>query len=110
ARPQADEGARGRQGMTPQSRNALWFSVGLSLGAAGIVAIVGVAVGEYGATFWRVIGMLVILFISAAAALAGLELIERRQLVPLGWWILATAPGEAVTLIVANWKEHVSAD
>jgi hypothetical protein len=45
---------------------------------------------------------------AAAAAFAGLELVERGRLVPLGWWVLVTAPAEAVTLLVANWREHVS--
>ena len=44
----------------------------------------------------------------AAAVLAGTELVARRQLVPLGWWLVATAPAEASTLLVANWREHVS--
>jgi hypothetical protein len=96
--------------MTARSRHVLWFGVGVSLGVAGIVAIVGVAAGEFGATFWRVIGTLVILFVCAAAALSGQELIDRRRLLPLAWWMLLTAPAQFATLLVANWKEHVSAD
>lgn len=94
--------------MSPDPRHVVWYAVGLSLGVAGIVAIVGVAAGDFGATFWRVIGTLVIAFVCVSAALAGLELIDRRQLLPLGWWVLLTAPAELVTLLVASWKDSVS--
>jgi hypothetical protein len=41
------------------------------------------------------------------AALAGLELVRRRRLVPLGWWLVASAPAEAGLLLAANWRTHV---
>jgi hypothetical protein len=49
-----------------------------------------------------------IVLAGAAAVLSGAHLVARRQLVPLGWWVAATAPAEAITLLVANWREHVS--
>ncbi len=96
--------------MTTRVRHGLWLVAGAGFGVVGIVAIVGVGVGQFGTTFWRVIGALVIALMCLAAALAGSELIARRRLSLLGWWMLATAPAELVTLLVANWKEHVSLD
>jgi hypothetical protein len=44
---------------------------------------------------------------AGTAALAGLELVARRRLVPLGFGVLVTAPAEAATLLAANWQAHV---
>lgn len=89
-------------------RRLLWAGVGAALAAMALTAIVAVIAGDFGDTFWRTIGTVVIVFTSGAAALAGLELVHRRQLRLLGWITLATAPAEAVTLLVADWKEHIS--
>lgn len=93
--------------MSPYSRHLIWFAAGAALGLTGLVAIAGVAAGEYEEGFWRTVAALVIVLTSACAALAGAELIERRQLVVLGWWVALTAPVEAVALLFANWQEHV---
>ena len=45
---------------------------------------------------------------SAAAVLAGLELVGRRKHVALGVVVAASAPAEAAVLLAANWREHVS--
>lgn len=92
----------------PRSRRALSYGVGVSLCLAGTAALCGVAVGEYGDTFWRALATVVVTLLAVAAALAGLELLERRQLVPVGLAVIALAPAELVVLLVANWREGVS--
>ncbi len=95
--------------MTSASRRrVLWLSLGVSLGLAGLAAIAALAAGGGTETFWRAIGTLVILCLCGGAVLAGLELLNRRTLVPLGWAVLATAPAEGAALVVAEWKEHIS--
>ncbi len=91
-----------------QRRRLLWAGVGATLAAMAVTAVVAVAAGDFGDTFWRTIGTIAILFVCGAAALAGLELVHRRQLRLLGWTVLAAAPAEAVTLLVADWKESIS--
>ena len=94
--------------MSTPSRRLLWAGVGAALAAFAITAIVGVVAGDFGDTFWRTIGTISILFVGGAAALAAWELLHRRQLRPLGWLVLATAPVETVTLLIADWKQAVS--
>jgi hypothetical protein len=94
--------------MTVHARHLAWTSAASALGATGIVAVAGVSLGEYEAGFWRAVSALVIVLTASCAAFAGLELLHRRQLVPLGWWVLLTAPLEAGALLAANWQEHVS--
>lgn len=73
-----------------------------------MTAIVAVVAGDFGDTFWRTIGTVVILFTCGATALAGNELIHRGQLRLLGWVVLAVAPACAVTLLIADWKNNIS--
>jgi hypothetical protein len=94
--------------MRPSGRRLLWSGVGVSLAALAVAAIVAVLAGSFGDTFWRTIGTVVILFSCGAAALAGNELVHREQLRPFGWAVLAVAPACAITLLVADWKQHIS--
>jgi hypothetical protein len=94
--------------MSPARRRLLWWGVGVSLTALAITAIVAVVAGDFGDTFWRTIGTIVILFSAGSAALAGLELIDRGQFRPVAWIVLLTAPAEAVTLLIATWKQSIS--
>lgn len=89
-------------------RRLLWTGVGGALAAMALTAIVAVIAGDFGDTFWRTIGTVVILFTGGAAALAGLELAHRRQLRLLGWALLVVAPACSVTLLVADWKSEIS--
>ena len=80
------------------------------VGGIAVVGAVGVAcaaAGAYGAGLWHAIAAAMILLASATAALAGLALVARGDLVPLGWLVLLAAPVEAGTLLAANWQEHV---
>lgn len=96
--------------MTSASRRrVLWLSLGVSLGLAGLAAIAALAAGGGTETLWRAIGTLVILCLCGGAVLAGLELLNRRMFGPLGFAVIATAPAEGATLVVAEWKEHISA-
>src|SRR5207244_2688747 len=88
-RAQEDEGDG--QGMTPSGRRLLWSGVGASLAALAVTAIVAVVAGSFGDTFRRTIGTVVILFVCGATALAGSELVHRRQLRSVGWAALLVA-------------------
>jgi hypothetical protein len=94
--------------MTHRSRRLLWTAVGAALAALAVTAVVAVAAGDFGDTFWRTIGTVVILFTCGATALAGNELVHRGQLRAFGWAVLAIAPACAVTLLIADWKHDVS--
>ena len=94
--------------MTPSGRRLLWSGVGASLAALAVTAIVAVVAGSFGDTFRRTIGTVVILFACGSTALAGSELVHRRQLRPVGWAALLVAPACAVTLVIADWKHDIS--
>jgi hypothetical protein len=94
--------------MNAARRRLLWLGVGISLTALAITAIVALVAGDFGDDFWRTIGTIVTLFVAGSAALAGIELLHRGQLRPLGLFVLATAPVEAGTLLFAIWKESIS--
>jgi hypothetical protein len=94
--------------MTGPRRRLLWAVVGVALATLAVTAIVAVAAGDFGGTFWRTIGTVVIIFTCGATALAGNELVHRAQLRPLGWTVLAVAPACAVTLLIADWKHDIS--
>lgn len=87
---------------------AVWTFSGLALAAAAVVAIVAIAAGDFGDTFWRIIGTIATLFVAGAAVLAALELLARRQLRLLAWAVLVTAPAAGVTLLIATWKDSIS--
>jgi hypothetical protein len=89
-------------------RRVLWPAIGIAVGVVALVAVVGAALSAYGETFWRAIGAIVILLAAGSSMLAAAELIRRRRLGLFAWWVLLTAPIDAATLLVANWKDHVS--
>jgi hypothetical protein len=100
--------SRNNEAVGPSARRLLWAGVSASLAALAVTAIVAVVAGSFGGDFWRTIGTVVILFTCGATALAGNELVHRRQLHPLGWIVLAIAPSCAVTLLVGDWTRDVS--
>ncbi len=85
-------------------RRVALAGLALALAAAATIAIIAVLSGELGETEGRVILALVGVFLSGAAATAGLELLIRRRLAPVGLAVLVAAAGELALFMVAAWK------
>lgn len=62
-----------------------WIGAAVLLGAAALVAIFAVVRGDFTDTDGKILAVLGTALLAGGVALAGLALIERRELVPLGW-------------------------
>ena len=90
--------------MTTALLRAVWVAAATAVAAFAVVAIVIVAGGDFGDTEWRTLLSLIAVFLPATAAVAALELLDRRGFAPLGIVILAAAAAELVALLLAAWK------
>ena len=78
--------------------------------AAGILSVAGRS-GFFDTEDWQLLLTLVAAFLCGACATAGLRLLERRPVDPLGWLAVAVAAASAVILPVGiwwmdGWREH----
>ncbi|MDQ3066030.1 MAG: hypothetical protein M3R12_02600 [Actinomycetota bacterium] len=68
-------------------RRFFWIGAAALLGVAALVSIVALLRGEFTENDGRILGTLAAAFLAGSAMLSGLALIERRELVPLGWGV-----------------------
>ncbi len=80
-----------------------WLLAALVLAGAAGTAVVWVAKGHVGDTEGRIISSLIGIFLSLAAAVAGLQLVELRRLRLLAAVAIAAVPLELAAFIAASW-------
>ena len=64
-----------------------WIGAAVLLGVAALVAVVAVLRGDFTETDGKILATLGTTLAAGGAALAGLALVERRDLAPLGWLV-----------------------
>ena len=82
-------------------RRLFWIGAAGLLGLAALISIVALIRGEFTETDGRILGTLGVTFLAGSAALAGIALVERRDLVPLGWAVVLVA---VVTFGLLTWQ------
>jgi peptidoglycan/LPS O-acetylase OafA/YrhL len=82
-------------------RRLFWIGAAALLGVAALISIVALLRGEFTETDWKILGTLGCALLAGSSALAGLALIDRRDLVPLGWAVVAIA---CVSFAVLSWQ------
>jgi len=82
-------------------RRLFWIGAATLLGVAALVSIVALLRGEFTETDGKILGTLGAALLCGSASLAGLALIDRRDLVPLGW---AVAAAGALGFAVLTWQ------
>lgn len=86
-------------------RRLFWIGAAGLLGLAALISIVALLRGEFTETDGKILGTLGAAFLGGSAALAGLALVERRDLVPLGWLVSAVGLAGVVVLAAQVWRE-----
>lgn len=89
-------------------RRLFWIGTAGLLGLAALISIVAILRGEFTDTDGRILGTLAVGFLAGSTALAGLALIERGDLPPLGWTVAAVAAGGFAVLTWQVWVEFDS--
>ena len=89
-------------------RRFFWIGAATLLGVAALVSIVALLRGEFTDTDGRILGTLAVGFLAGSAVLSALALIDRRDLVPLGWAGVAVAAGGVVAHTWQVWVEFAS--
>ena len=82
-------------------RRFFWIGAAGLLGLAALISIGAILRGEFTETDGKILGTLGAAFLAGSSSLAGLALIERRELVPLGWAVAAVG---AVGFAVLTWQ------
>ena len=82
-------------------RRVFWIGAAALLGVAALVSIVALLRGELTPTDGNILFTLAAAFLAGSAALAGLALIERRDVVLLGWAVVTTS---AVGFAILAWQ------
>ena len=90
----ADEGSFGR---------VVSFALAAAAAVAAAAAIATVVSGDLGETDARTLGSLVAVFLCGGAAIAGVQLIDRRER-SLGAAVLAATPAVLVVFLLGIWK------
>ena len=86
-------------------RRIFWTGAAALLGVAALVALVALLRGEFTDTDFNILASLGITLGAGATALAGLALVERGDLVPLGWAAILVGLGGYVTVLWDIWTE-----
>ena len=83
-------------------RRLFWIGAAGLLGLAALISIVALLRGEFTETDGKILGTLGVAFLGGSSSLAGLALLDRRDLVPLGWAVVlgasspsASSPGRS---------------
>ena len=82
-------------------RRLFWIGAAGLLGLAALISIVALLRGEFTETDGKILGTLGFAFLGGSASLAGLALLDRRELVPLGW---AAVLGGVAGFAVLTWQ------
>ena len=82
-------------------RRLFWIGAAALLVVAALISIVALLRGELTPTDGSILFSLAAAFLAGSAALSGLALIERRDLVPLGWTVVAAS---AIGFSVLCWQ------
>jgi hypothetical protein len=85
-------------------RRLFWIGAAGLLGLAALISIVALLRGDFTETDGKILLSLGAAFLAGSAALAGLALIERRDLVPLGWLVAAVG---LVSFAILTWQVWV---
>jgi hypothetical protein len=86
-------------------RRLFWTGAAALLGVAALVAIVALVRGEFTDTDFNILASLAITLGAGSTALAGLALVERKELTQLGWAAILVAIGGYVTVLWDIWTE-----
>jgi hypothetical protein len=84
-------------------RRLFWIGAAALLAAAALVSIVALVRGEFTDADGKILGTLAVALLAGSTALAGLALVERDELVGLGWAVVATAGGCFAILTWQVW-------
>ena len=87
-------------------RRLFWIGAAGLLGLAALISIVALLRGEFTDTDGKILLTLGATLLAGSAALAGLALIDRRDLVPLGWLVAAVGLASFALLAWQVWAEH----
>ena len=72
-------------------RRFFWIGAAGLLGLAALISIVALLRGEFTDTDGKILGTLAAAFLTGSGTLAGIALIERRDLPLLGWTVAAVS-------------------
>ena len=84
-------------------RGTVWLAVAFVVLGAAIVSLVAIAHGRLSETDGRIIATLLVALLAGGAAIAGIELIERRRIRPLAWLVLGGAIVEFGFMEIGVW-------
>jgi len=82
-------------------RRLFWIGAAALLGVAALISIIALLRGEFTETDGKILGTLGAAFLAGSSSLAGLALIDRRDLVPLGW---AVAAAGGIGFVILTWQ------
>lgn len=86
-------------------RRVFWLGAAALLGVAALIGIVALVRGEFTDTDGKILGTLAITLGAGAVCLAGLALVDRRDLVPLGWAAVAVGLGGYAVMLGEIWSD-----
>jgi hypothetical protein len=84
-------------------RRLFWIGAAGLLGLAALISIVALIRGEFTETDAKILGTLAVMLFAGSAALAGLALVDRGDLVPLGWLAIALGIGGGALFCWQLW-------
>ena len=82
-------------------RRLFWIGAAGLLGLAALISIAALLRGEFTETDGKILGTLAAAFVAGSLSLAGLALLDRGDLVPLGW---AGVVGGIVGFVLFTWQ------
>lgn len=80
-----------------------WIGAAAILVVAALISVIAVLSGGFSSTDGRILATLGSILLAGATAVAGLSLVERRQLVPLGWVAVGGAAVGFALLEASIW-------
>jgi hypothetical protein len=90
-------------------RRLFWIGAAALLAVAALIGLVALVRGEFTDTDGKILGTLGITLGAGAVCLAGLALVDRRDLVPLGWATVAVGLAGYVVIAREIWS-HFDGD
>ena len=96
--------------MQARLNRLFWIGAAALLGAAALVAVFAVVRGDFTETDGKILAVLGTALVAGGVALAGLALIERRELVSLGWFASLGSLVLFAILVVESVREWDEVD